>query len=86
MSSLSLCPGELADTLDLGPGDVDPQRTARSGRARGLPRRLPGAAADVEDVVVDLDAAGPVRRAAMREVWKIFGRGVVSRRVRSWRR
>jgi len=54
-----LGPGELAGTLDGGCGDVDPERTARPGRAGGLPGRLPGPTSDVEDVVVELDATGP---------------------------
>ena len=51
-----LGPGELAGTVDRGRGDVDPKRAACPGRARGLPRRLPGPASDVEDVVAELDA------------------------------
>ena len=56
-----LGPGELAGALDRGRGDVDPERAACLGRARGLPGRLPGPAADVEDVVVELDAKGPAQ-------------------------
>ena len=51
--------GQLAGTLDGGRGDVDPERTACLGRARGLPGRLPGPTSDVEDVVVELDASRP---------------------------
>ena len=60
-----LSPGEFAGALDRGRGDVDPERTARLGRARGLPGRLPGPAADVEDVVAELDAAGPAQDIVM---------------------
>ena len=56
-----LGPGELAGALDGGRGDVDPKRAACLGRARGLPGRLPGPAADVQDVVVELDATGPAQ-------------------------
>jgi hypothetical protein len=57
-----LDPGELAGALDRVCGDVDPERAACLGRARGLPGRLPGPASDVEDVVAQLDVAG--RRSA----------------------
>jgi hypothetical protein len=60
-----LRPGELAGTLDRGRGDVDPERTSRPGRARGLPGRLPGPASDVEDVVAELDGAGPAQYLVM---------------------
>jgi hypothetical protein len=60
-----VCPGELAGTLDRGRGDIDPESAARPGRARGLPGRLPGPAADVEDVVAELDAAGPAQYLVM---------------------
>jgi len=53
-----LGPGELAGALDGGRGDVDSKRTACTGRARGLPGRLPGPAADVQYVVVKMDAEG----------------------------
>jgi hypothetical protein len=59
------CPGEFTGALDRGRGDVDPERTARLGRARGLPGRLPCPAADVEDVVAELDAAGPAQDLVM---------------------
>jgi hypothetical protein len=52
-------PGELAGTLDRGRRDVDPERTPCLGRPRGLPGCLPSPAADVKDVVVELDANGP---------------------------
>jgi hypothetical protein len=54
-------PGELAGTLDGGRGDVDPERTACLGSARGLSGRLPGPTSDVKDVVVELDATGPAQ-------------------------
>ena len=54
-------PGELAGTLDRRFRDVDPERTPRLGRPRGLPGRLPSPAADVEGVVVELDANGPAQ-------------------------
>ena len=54
-------PGELAGALDRGRGDVDPERAPGPGRPRGLPGRLPGPAADVEDVVVELDADSPAQ-------------------------
>ena len=57
----SFRPGELAGALDRGRRDVDPERTARLGRARGLSGRLPGPTADVEDVVVGLDANRPAQ-------------------------
>ena len=56
-----LGPGELAGPLDGGCGDVDPERAAGMGRTRGLPGRLPGPASDVEDVVAELDVAGPAQ-------------------------
>jgi hypothetical protein len=45
--------------LDRGRGDVDPERTACLGRACGLSGCLPSSTADVEGVVVRLDASGP---------------------------
>jgi hypothetical protein len=56
-----LRPGELAGPLDRGRGHVDPERTARLGGARGLPGRLPGPAADVENVIAEPGAAGPAQ-------------------------
>src|SRR5262249_44852364 len=56
-----LGPGEFAGALDGGRGDVDAKCAACLGRARGLPGRLPGPAADVEDVVVELNATGPAQ-------------------------
>jgi hypothetical protein len=53
--------GEHAGTLDGGCGDVDPERTACLGCARGLSGRLPGPASNVEDVVVELNATGPAQ-------------------------
>ena len=60
-----LGPGELAGALDGGRGDVGAKRAACLSRARGLPGRLPGPAADVEDVVAELDAAGPAQDIVM---------------------
>lgn len=57
--------GELAGTFDRGRGDVDPERIAFVGSARGLPRRLPGAASDVEDMVAGPDAAGTAQYLVM---------------------
>jgi hypothetical protein len=71
-----LCSGELASTLDRGHGDVDPERNARSGGARGLPRRLPSPAADIEDVVADLDAARPAQDLVMPPQLGIVADGV----------
>ena len=42
-----------------------PSALPAMGRARGLPGRLPGPASDVEDVVVELDAAGPAQYLVM---------------------
>ncbi len=56
-----LGPGKLAGALDRGRGDVNPERTPGLGRPRGLSGRLPSPAADVEDVVVELDANGPAQ-------------------------
>src|SRR5262249_2894196 len=56
-----LGPGEFAGALDGGRGDVDAKCAAGLGRARGLPGRLPGPAADVKDVIVELDATGPAQ-------------------------
>jgi hypothetical protein len=53
--------GELAGPVDHRRGPVDPQRAARGGRARGLPGRLPGPTADVQDVVVAPDAPSPAQ-------------------------
>ena len=55
----SFCLGELAGALDRGRGDVDPERNACLGRACGLSGCLPSSTADVEGVVVELDANGP---------------------------
>jgi hypothetical protein len=52
-------PGELAGAPDRGRRDVDPERAACPGRPRGLAGCLPGPAADVEDVVAELDTNGP---------------------------
>src|SRR5215470_14282019 len=54
----ALGPGELAGALDRGGGDVDPNGAPCPRRARGLSGGLPGPAADVEDVIVELDADG----------------------------
>jgi hypothetical protein len=54
----SFCLGELAGALDRGRGNVDPERTACLGRACGLSGCLPSSTADVEGVVVELDANG----------------------------
>ena len=51
-------PGELAGAADRGRGDIDAERAACPGRARGLAGRLPGPAPDVEDAVAVLDAEG----------------------------
>jgi hypothetical protein len=56
-----LCLRGLAGTIDHPRGQVDPQRAARGGRARGLPGRLPGPTTDVEDVVVTPDATSPAQ-------------------------
>src|SRR5215471_1717199 len=56
-----LGPGEPAGALDGGRGDVDPKCAPRLGRPRGLAGRLPGPAANVEDVVVELDVKGPAQ-------------------------
>jgi hypothetical protein len=53
--------GQPAGALDRGRRDVDPERTARPGRPRGLPGGQPGAAADVQDVVVEPDAGRPAQ-------------------------
>jgi hypothetical protein len=57
----SFRPGQLPGALDRGRRDVHPERTPRPGRARGLSGRLPGPTADVEDVVVELDANRPAQ-------------------------
>ena len=57
--------GELAGALDGLCGDVDAERAACVGCARGLPGRLPGSASDVEDVIADLDVAGPAQCLVM---------------------
>ena len=44
-----------------GRGTVDAERTACPGRARDLPGRQPGPAADVQDMVVRLHATGPAQ-------------------------
>jgi hypothetical protein len=56
-----LRPGEFAGTFDGGRGDVDPERAACLGDARGITGRLPGPTSDVEDVVVRPDATGPAQ-------------------------
>src|SRR6185312_7829257 len=43
--------GEVAGPLDGRRGDVDPERAARPGHARGRSGGLPVSASDVEDVV-----------------------------------
>src|SRR5262252_7669799 len=53
-----LGPGEFAGALDRGRGDVDPNGAPCLRRASGLSRGLPGPAADVEDMIVELDANG----------------------------
>ena len=52
----SFSAGEFPGALDRRRRDVDPERTPCLRRASGLSSRLPGPAADVEDVVVELDA------------------------------
>ncbi len=47
---------DFASALDRRPGDVDPERTPRLCGTCGLTRRLPTSTADVEDVVVELNA------------------------------
>jgi hypothetical protein len=56
-----LCVGERAGAVDGGGGGIDAQDAAGVGGTGGLAGRLPGAAADVENVVAWLDAAGAVQ-------------------------
>ena len=49
--------GEFPGVLNRWRGHIEPQRTPSLGRACGLSSRLPGPAADIEDVVVELDAS-----------------------------
>ena len=58
-----------------GRGEVDAKRAARLGRARGLPGRLPGAASDVEDAVVDLDATGLAQDLVVRPQFGVVAVG-----------
>ena len=83
---------ELAGTIDHRRGQVDPKRAARCGLARGLPGRLPGPAADVEDMVVELDAYRPAQHLVVppqfgvvaAEAWRIFACGVPHRAPSRW--
>jgi hypothetical protein len=56
-----LGPGELAGPVDDGRRDVDPERAACPGQARGLTGGLPGPASDVQDMLAGLDAQGPAQ-------------------------
>lgn len=51
-------PSEFVGALDRVRGDVEPERAARLRCPRGLTGRMPGPAADVENLVVEPDAAG----------------------------
>jgi len=51
--------GELAGPLDGGRRDVDPERAACRGHARGRTGRLPAPASDVQDMIAGLDAPCP---------------------------
>jgi hypothetical protein len=53
--------GELAGPLDGRRRDVDPERAACPGHARGLTGRLPAPASDVQDMIVGLDAPCPAQ-------------------------
>ena len=68
-------PGKLAGTLDRGRRDVDPERTPGLGGPCGLSGRLPSPAADVEDMVVKLDANGPAQHLVMPPQFSVVASG-----------
>ena len=56
-----LRPGEFAGALDSRRRDVDAERTACPGHARGLTGALPAPASNVQDVLAGLDAICPAQ-------------------------
>nr|BFE72815.1 hypothetical protein GCM10020092_061160 [Actinoplanes digitatis] len=67
--------GQCAGALDRGRRDVHAERGAGAGRTRGLPGRLAGAAAEVEDMVVEPKADRAAQHLVVPSQFGVVARG-----------